>query len=316
MKLNQVFNVFSKRTQEAVPLIQDTSITLRTKILIYCQDVFNNSLSFHDNGDFTNEFWNEIHHTFQYRHGKTQLTDGYLKSRKQDIMEFLRTCEDENFFDFIEYIFRVKCLFNIGLDENEIVAGINELFASENIGYALTEMIKEEVIEPVDIYPFSGGDRKVIKTVSYPQVIKKDDQVIHAITIKPVLSLLSDPKYKTANQEFLEALEDYRKGDYGDCLTKCGSAFESVMKIICDTNKWSYKQTDNASTLIKIIVKKLGLESFFEQPLMIIATLRNKLSTAHGAGVSLKKVSPNYARYALNSTAAAIKFLVDETKLS
>src|SRR4029450_5031974 len=33
---------------------------------------------------------------------------------------------------------------------------------------------------------------------------------------------------------FLNALEDYRKGDYGDCLTKCTSAFESALKITSD----------------------------------------------------------------------------------
>ena len=115
-------------------------------------------------------------------------------------------------------------------------------------------------------------------------------------------------------QEYLEALEDYRKGDYGDCLTKCGSAFESIMKIICDSKKWQYKQTDTASALLSTIINKSGLESYLEQPLIIIATLRNRLSKSHGAGVAPKEVTQNYAKYALNSTAAAIVFLVNETK--
>ena len=49
--------------------------------------------------------------------------------------------------------------------------------------------------------------------------------------------LLRDKSFTSADQEFIEALEDYRKGDYGDCLTKCGSSLESTMKIICDRKK-------------------------------------------------------------------------------
>jgi uncharacterized protein DUF7014 len=315
MKFSHIFDVFSRRNKKEVePFIRNLLTTLRNKILLYCRDLFSNSRSPWGSGDYTGEFWSEIHQMLLYRHGKFQLSSGHPQSRAEDAMSFLLTCTDDEFLDFIEYIFKVKCLFHISLEENVIVAEINELFASENLGYELTGMIKEEVIEPVNAYPFSGEERTVIKTIAYPRVIRKDDHVIHTTTIMPALSLLSEPKYKMANQEYLEALEDYRKGDYGDCLTKCGSAFESVMKIICDTKKWQYKQTDTASTLLSTIINKGGIEPYFEQPLIIIATLRNRLSKSHGAGVMPKQVNQNYAQYALNATAAAIAFLVNETK--
>lgn len=317
MKFSHIFDVFSRRGREGAdvePFIRTAPTTLRNKIVLYCQDVFSNSRSNWGGEDYTGEFWNEIHQTLRYRHGKFRLSNKNSWSQAEDAMNFLLTCKDEEFFDFIEYIFRVNCLFHVSTEENVIVAEINELFASENIGYELTEMVKEEVIEPVNIYPFFGREGKVIKTIAYPQVIRKDDQVIHTTTIMPALNLLSEPKYKTANQEYLEALEDYRKGDYGDCLTKCGSAFESVMKIICDSKKWQYNRTDTASTLLRTIINNSGLETYFEQPLIVIATLRNRLSKSHGAGVTPKQVSQNYARYALNATAAAIVFLVNETK--
>jgi len=314
MKFSHIFDVFSKRNKEVEPLVRKAPITLRNKFVLFCRDVFSNSRNNWGSGDYTGEFWNEIHQTLLYRHGRFQLSNGNPQSRAEDTINFLLACQDEEFFDFVEYIFRVKCLFHISVEENVLVAEINELFVSENVGYELTEMVKEEVVEPVNTYPFSGQERTVIKIVSYPQVINKDDQIIHTTNIMPTLTLLSEPKYKTANQEYLEALEDYRKADYGDCLTKCGSAFESVMKIICDSKKWKYNQTDTASTLLNTIINKSGLESYFEQPLIIIATLRNRLSKSHGAGVAPKVVSQNYARYALNATAAAIVFLVNETK--
>jgi hypothetical protein len=310
MKFSQIFDVFSRQNKKVEPFVRKAPQTLRNKILLFCRDVFSNGRRGWSHENYTNEFWNEIHQVLLYRHGRLQqLTNGNPQSCAKDVVNFLLTCPDEEFFDFIEYIFRVECLFHVSREENALVAEINELFASENIGYELTEIVKEEVVETI-----SGIEHIFIKTISYPKVIKKDDQVIHTTTIVPALILLSEPRYKTANQEYLEALEDYRKGDYGDCLTKCGSAFESVMKIICDNKKWQYKQTDTASVLLTTIINKSGLESFFEQPLIIIATLRNRLSKSHGAGVAQKEVTQNYARYALNSTAAAIVFLVNETK--
>ena len=50
----------------------------------------------------------------------------------------------------------------------------------------------------------------------------------------------------------------------------------------------------------------------FEQPLLNIATLRNKLSNAHGAGVQHRRVPQHVAKYAINATAAAILLLVEE----
>jgi hypothetical protein len=236
------------------------------------------------------------------------------QSPLEDVINFLLTCKDDEFYDFIEYIFRVNCIFHVSPDENLLVAALNELFTSENVGYELTEMVKEKVIEPVNEYPFFGREHEFIKPVTYPQVIKKDNQAIHTTVIRPVLQLLSNPKYKTANQEYLEALEDFKKGDYGDCLTKSCSAFESVMKIICDDKGWTYKQTDTASTLISTIIKNTSLDSYFEQSLTIIATLRNRLSKSHGAGVQSKMVSENLARYSVNSTASAIVLVVNEAK--
>jgi hypothetical protein len=179
MKFSKIFDVFSKRNKEVEPFVRNAPTTLRNKIILFCRDVFSNSRSNWGSGDYTGEFWNEIHQMLLYRHGKFQLSNGNPQSRKEDAINFLLTCKDENFFNFIEYIFRVKCLFHVSTEENVLVAEINELFASENVGYELTEIVKEEVVEPVNEHPFFGRERKVVKTIAYPQVIRKDDQVIY-----------------------------------------------------------------------------------------------------------------------------------------
>jgi hypothetical protein len=202
----------------------------------------------------------------------------------------------------------------VSINENDLVAELNELFVSDNVGFELTEMVREKTEISAPEYLQVAGKVTVSKILSHPQIIRKDSQVIHTMATKPALQLLSDPKFKTANQEYLEALDDYRKGDYGDCLTKSCSAFESVMKIVCDKNGWAYKQTDTAGKLIKIIVDNTDLDSYFEHPLIVIATLRNKHSKSHGAGTQPKKVSQNLAQYALNSTAAAILLVATAAK--
>ncbi|MCP4373081.1 MAG: abortive infection family protein [Deltaproteobacteria bacterium] len=315
MKLGAIFDVFSKRDEEKGSFNYKAPTTLKNKIFLLCRDIFDNSQGPYIGHGYANEFWNEIHQALQYRHGKVQLFEGsYPNSKTEDAINFLLNCEDEEFLDFVEYIFKVNCLFHVHIEENEIVQQINELFMSESSGYGLTEIVKERVIEPANTFPF--GDREVekIKTVAYPMIIRKDNQVTHALVLKPALTLLAESKFKAANNEYLEALEDYKKGDYGNCLVKCGSAFESVMKIICDDKGWPYKQKDTASPLIKTIIANTGLDSYFEGPLIIVATLRNKLSKAHGAGTQPKNASQHIAQYALNATASAIILLVNEVK--
>jgi hypothetical protein len=248
MKFEAIFDVFSRRSEETDIFVYEVSETLRYKIVFYCHDVVSGRLGSPIVGRGSAErFWSEIHR------------DG-----ADDVEAFLLTCRDEEFLDFVEYIFRVESLVPFFPDVNEFVHGINELFASENVGYELTEMVTERVVETADEYPFFGREVEKIKVVSRPQIIRKENQVAQAQIVKPVLKLLSGKRFKAANKEYLEALEDYRKGDYGDCLTKCGSAFESVMKIICDDKGWSYQQTDTASTLIGTMISNTNLDPFFE----------------------------------------------------
>lgn len=314
MELKNVFNVFSRRPGAVVKKREEIPSTTRNRVFMWCADIFSNRRSSMTGGDYTHQFWEEIHHTLQMRHGRGQLSDPKLSpsSRYEDALTFLSSCSAAEFLDFLEYIFRVESYFHVGLPEARVVAELNELLREDNLPYHLTEFIKEEVREVFDGVPFLGMERTVIKTVAFPMVIARDSEVVHTHVMEPVLKLLQRPAFKSANAEYLEALEDYRKGDFGDSLTKCGSALESVMKIICDHKKWPYQQKDTASALIKTIIERSNLETYIEPGLILVATLRNKLSKAHGAGVQTKAVPRHLAAYALNSTAVAILLLVAE----
>jgi hypothetical protein len=229
-----------------------------------------------------------------------------VHSRIDDTLAYLLGCPHEHFLAFIEYIFKLDFYWRICPDENQLVEQINHLFLIDQLPYALTPFVREKEIEV-----FYGTETEVYKIVSHPKVINRENEFAYSSLIQPTIKLLLDEGFSYANKEFIDALEDYRKGDYGDCLTKCASSFESTMKIICTRNHWHYNETDTASRLLHIVMEKSDLDSYFEQPLIITATIRNKLSTSHGSGTQLRKVPPSKVRFAINATAAAILLIVE-----
>jgi len=324
MNLKNVFDVYSRRNKKKCDMfIYSVPKTLRNKVLMLCKDVFSgqfkentNTVILTNGCDYFQEFWNEIHRMLLYQHGKLfKLSNqDYYRNEADDTITFLLQCNDQEFLDFIELLFKVECLSRVCSDENNLVQEINNLLESENMGYELTDMVKENVTGSSSDYPFFGRYVGTIRRiVQYPIIVRKDNQVVHETAVKPVLLLLSDNKYHAAREEYLEALVDFKNKDYGNCLVKCGSALESVLKIICCQNMWAYNQDDTAKNLIKVFIEHKKLAPFFEQYLMIIATLRNKLSKAHGAGVEKRKVPEHYAKFSLNTTASIILFLVDES---
>lgn len=303
--IKTLFDVFSRR-QPALPIekIKQLTAEFRNRTLMLCRDEFVNPQT----GDHRIKFWAEIHHRLTYLHGKPQLSPQPPDdSPMGDALSFLFQCKDEHFLDFVEYIFKVEQLWRAKSSPQDIVSYINEFLLLDDLPYYLTDYLTETKEED-----WHGTKRRVTSVVGFPQVIRRDHGLIHNQAIAPVLALLKDPRFKSANHEFLEALNDYRKGDYGDCLTKCGSSLESAMKIICNIKDWTFQESQTAGPLLKVIIDNSGIHPFFEQPLLIIATIRNRLSKSHGAGIEPRVASPTVAQYAVNMTASAIVFLVSE----
>ncbi len=218
-------------------------------------------------------------------------------------------CSTAEFLDFLEDIFNNPVFVQVNSGTKAIIDEINLILRQDNLPYSMTYFVWETVTFTSGMH--AGGQGTQVR--NYPKAIVKDSEVLHNEAILPALLLLSQPHFASANKEFLAALEDHRKGDIGDCLVKSGSALESVMKVICDKKSWSYKQTDTAGTLIKTIIANSGLDNYFEPLLIGVATIRNKLSTAHGAGTTTKTPPRHVAQYALNMTASAMLFLSQET---
>lgn len=295
----ELFKAFSRRElastrTQSKPLSKE----FRNRVVMLLQDQQQESFSY---------FLEQLHKPVSFLYGKPRLsTSASISSRADDLFEFLFSCKDEHFLDVIELIFKSK-LPGISWPDNPMISSINDFLSVDNLPYYLTGYTLETYEDS-----FHGTPTTTSKITEFPRIIRKENEALHQEAIEPALHLLRATMFKHANAEFLRALEDHRKGDFRDCLTKCCSAFESTMKVLCDKQSISFKQTDSASVLLRALLAKSKLETYWEQPLVLIATLRNRLSSSHGSGTQSIAVPRHVASYAINATASAIVLLVDE----
>jgi len=211
----------------------------------------------------------------------------YEAARDSDdpIVEHFLSCNDLMALDWIEFVF--QCFHYSSGDRWRQT--VNEIFKQEHVGYELTPFVQTTVkgdkpLTGAALYTGASGYGDRIE-YQYPQIIKKDDQYMHAEVIEPCVRLLSDPKFTTANEEMLKAHKEYREGNYADAITDCGSAFETVMKTICESKGWPYDKGKATCKDLIDVCREKGLFPGFYAPFFVDAgTIRNKLGDAHGRG--------------------------------
>lgn len=150
------------------------------------------------------------------------------------------------------------------------------------------------------------------------EIIRIDSQLIHAEVVKPALSLLRDPRFRGAEEEFLDAYSHYRSGRPKEAVTSANSAFESTMKAICEIKGWDYAPGSRASDLIKVLRKNNLLPAYLDNSFdQLAATLASGLPQVrnndggHGQGATPKETPAYIASYALHLCAANIVLMVD-----
>ena len=320
--LSPIFDVYSMREQPAGAETKALTQEFKNRIWLFCKEMVPPYDHYSQAGHKIADYWMTLRDKLRYRHGLIHLADRNRYNPVGEVRKFLSECSDEHYLDFIEMFFQSEDLAEYFTDDElqEAVDNINKFFELDDLPYILTGFA---IVRPSEALQILGMPSSMLSLPppieppiieAYPQIIRRDSEVLHETAIKPTLALLSHPSFTSANEEFLDALKDFRDGDYRDCVVKCGSSLESVMKVICDQKGWSYQQTDAASKLISEIIPRTALDPFFEQPIVLIATIRNRLSSAHGAGTQQKAVSRHVASYVINATASAILLLVEETK--
>jgi hypothetical protein len=156
-------------------------------------------------------------------------------------------------------------------------------------------------------YQYAGG-----------RIVRVDSQYIHTEVVLPAISLLQQPGFEGASEEFLDAHKHYREGSNKDAIADASKAFESTMKSICLLMGWKFPENATAKPLIDICIEN-GLipkpsQGHFGS---LRATLESGLPTTsnrlarHGQGKKRIIVPDHYAAYALHLAATNIVFLVE-----
>jgi len=304
--LKRVLSLFSRRHRARDLPSRPLASQFRTRVLLLLRERLGRDPAEAGRQPVLEELLEDAHRRLCMLFGRPHLTDGG-RGPVDDLAAFLLSCDDAHFLDFIECVFSSDCIWKIWDAADKLASEIDELFRADDLPYALTSYTRE-----TQEAEFHGRMRPSIVTTAYPTVVCRDSDAAFTTITAPALELLRDQRFTSANHEYLAALEEYRKGRYGECLTKCGSAFESAMRAICHAKKWPHAEAATAAPLLHTIIERSGVESYFEQPLLLVATLRNRLGSAHGAGVGVRAPTAARTRYTLNATAAGILFLVEE----
>ncbi len=244
---------------------------------------------------------------------------GYEAANVSDhpVINHFMLCDNSMALDWIEYVF--ECFHYRGGDRWRQV--VNEIFKQEGIGYELTPFVEtivkgDKPLTGAALYTGAAGYGDRVE-YQYPQIIKKDDEYMHAEVVQPCLSLLSDPKFKNANEEMLKAHKEYRDGNYADAITDCGSAFETVMKTICEAKGWPYDKGKATCKDLVAVCKEKGLfPSFYVSYFEGAGTIRNKLGDAHGKGPKPEfTATKEHFEHLVQITSANILFLARTAKI-
>lgn len=153
--------------------------------------------------------------------------------------------------------------------------------------------------------------------VTNGQLMRIDNQTVHAQYVKPALQLLCDEEFAGAEEEYRNAFEARRAGNNKDAILNAGKCFESVMKTICE-KKYNI---DAKNLAAKNLLDTLKDNCFFPEYMnnhlnKVIETLksgaptvRNKVA-GHGQGSEITDAPDCLVDYVLGLVAVNSVLLV------
>lgn len=305
----RILDVFSNRTRIARGELPDIykydviPVQLRIQIVHLWREGYGQTALLSEGVGFGSDPFYDIERSLSKEYGLFRLGNKDYSSER--VVDFFLDCKEiERTLDCIELSFRYLipyCIQHRQAFVNqalEIIEELNDRFRWHGVGYEFVYSESEY-----------GNDGRLVRI---------DSQIVHTEAIRPALQLLRDSRYKGANEEYLKAHKEYRRGDYKDCITDCNKAFESMMKAICDKRGWAYSPSDTARPLIDICLRNGLVPSYMQSHLTGlrttlesgITTLRNR-QAGHGQGANVQDVDRYVAQYALNLTATNVLFLVE-----
>ncbi len=306
-----IYDLFSKRQKRLrgdVPDVYRYDVIpkkLRVQIVQIIRDAFGpGDGCWHDAPQQVAGIWAFIHKLLCKEYGVFQLV-AHARDDAGAVLEyFLKSENHEEALDIVEVCFRAidKVIRKPdyydpvapAITPDDAIAELNGRFKEHGVGYQYES----------------------------DYLIRVDSQFLHSEAVKPTLALLgSEERFKGASEEFLKAHEHYRNKEYKDCLVDALKSFESVMKAVCDKQRWAYDAGDTAKKLIDVCLSNGLVPSYLQNQFTSlksllesgVPTVRNKLG-GHGQGTESIQVPESVAMYALHLTASNIVFLTTAEK--
>ncbi|QEG29312.1 hypothetical protein GobsT_41070 [Gemmata obscuriglobus] len=260
--------------------------------------------------------WGEISYSFERLLG--EVADlalqkyGSLKAnfnQAYPAAQHFLACVDDEAIEFIEMCFRTNAV-GTGDAACGAVAWINQMFEEEGVGYELTAPVWRDTGERATLYGRQLDTN--VQRVEYPRLIKKGERTTHEIVVKPALEVLAGERFSVANGELLNAFEEVKNGDYAGAITSCGSAFESVLRTICDFKGWTFDpNAGSCSTYVEICRKHDLFPPHYTEIFKAVGMIRNKMGDAHGKGPKPSYIAGReYAEHMIGATCAHINLLI------
>lgn len=301
-----IHDLYSKRNKKLPDVYQYDHLPEKLKNQIYhIWDDFLSKKNFsakYYEGEYEKQFWDFVLKEILKEEGKKTLFDreysGTIRSSVEMYFDVLKDVEKN--IDVVELIFSY-----LGFVEEMYFKKYGQI-----LSYPLTEALKD--------LNYRFRENGVGYQFTNNKIVRVDSQILHEGAIIPALDLLSDKNFTNVNEEFLKAFSHYRHKRYVETLNESLKSFESTLKVICELNKWPYKQSDTANKLIDIVLKNNLIPDYYQNELNAIRQLlvssvsmiRNK-NSAHGKGVVNIEVPEHLASYMLYMTGATIKFLIE-----
>jgi hypothetical protein len=241
--------------------------------------------------------------------GLATLPDANPMADHPVVVHFL-ACSDEEALQFIGFCFETEVMSRDMEGANVAVEAVNKILEEEGIGYELTRQASVDTGEPGYLFGRRTGGN-MFRT-EYPRLVKKGDRVVHEQAVKPALEALRDSRFNTAHGELLKAFDEVRRHEYGNAITSCGCAFESVLRTICSLKGWAYDPNkDTCATLVDICRANGLFPPLYTEMLKGVGTIRNKVGAAHGKGPAPVYVATrDHAEHMVAVTCAHIDFLM------
>jgi hypothetical protein len=281
------------RQQKTAPDVfeyEEFGNSLRVKIQYAIKDLLGTRSDYLDDYGPAPKAYMIVVERLRREYGRLRLSGSEHASdnRFDDLMNFIAS--DDVQYVLVAMVGRISTEHGQDLDVDRYEATINKEFRRHAVGYQLHD----------------GAAFRVDNTYS------------HAEVTKPALALLSDERWRGAEDEFLKAHEHYRHGRNKEALNEAAKSLESVMKAICSARKWTVAPNAATKDLIAVCLQNGLIPSYWQNQMAGlrtllesgVATARNKQS-GHGQGVTPVEVPDHIAGYVLHMAAAAIVFLVN-----